>query len=357
MNTFKTDILIIGAGLTGLTLAYYLKDLNISFKITEARPTIGGRIKTKYNTNQAPIELGATWLIEQQVAAIKLLKELNIPVFKQYYGKTAIYQPNQMQAAQLVKLPENNALSYRVEDGTYSVIKALAKKLPENSIDCNQSVQSIKTHNGGLEIEATTYKHHCKHVIATLPPSLFSKTITTEPSLSKDIKQLMLNTHTWMQDSIRVGITYKNAFWQNKNTSGTIYSSAGPIQEFYDHSNANNSLFALSGFINSKSSDYTRDQRKALIIKQLQTFYGDQALEYDSYEECVWKDEKQTLVGNETFLMPQTNNGHPLYQNTYLNNRLFIAGAETSPVFSGKMEGAITSAQFVFKKLKTIYYK
>lgn len=357
MNTFKTDILIIGAGLTGLTLAYYLKDLNISFKITEARPTIGGRIKTKYNTNQAPIELGATWLIEQQVAAIKLLKELNIPVFKQYYGKTAIYQPNQMQAAQLVKLPENNAVSYRVENGTYSVIKALAEKLPENSIDCNQSVQSIKTHNGGLEIEATTYKYHCKHVIATLPPSLFSKTITTEPSLSKDIKQLMLNTHTWMQDSIRVGITYKNAFWQNKNTSGTIYSSAGPIQEFYDHSNANNSLFALSGFINSKSSDYTRDQRKALIIKQLQTFYGDQALEYDSYEECVWKDEKQTLVGNETFLMPQTNNGHPLYQNTYLNNRLFIAGAETSPVFSGKMEGAITSAQFVFKKLKTIYNK
>jgi monoamine oxidase len=55
--------------------------------------------------------------------------------------------------------------------------------------------------------------------------------------------------------------------------------------------------------------------------------------------------------------MPQSNNGHPLFQNTYLDNRLFIAGAETSAVFSGKMEGAITSAQFVFNKLKAIYSK
>lgn len=46
MDTIKTDLLIIGAGLTGLTLAYYLKNLNISFKIVEARSTIGGRINT-----------------------------------------------------------------------------------------------------------------------------------------------------------------------------------------------------------------------------------------------------------------------------------------------------------------------
>lgn len=115
MDTIKTDLLIIGAGLTGLTLAYYLKNLNISFKIVEARSTIGGRINTKYNTNQAPIELGATWLIDQQTAALTLLKALDLPIFKQYYGSTAIHQPNKTQAAQLVKLPENSASSYRIK--------------------------------------------------------------------------------------------------------------------------------------------------------------------------------------------------------------------------------------------------
>ncbi|MEJ6791374.1 MAG: hypothetical protein QNK89_01175 [Lacinutrix sp.] len=64
---------------------------------------------------------------------------------------------------------------------------------------------------------------------------------------------------------------------------------------------------------------------------------------------------KNTTVTSESFLILQANNGHPLYQNSYLDNRLFIAGAETSAVFSGKMEGAVTSAKFVFNKLKSIY--
>ena len=254
-------------------------------------------------------------------------------------------------------LPENNSVSYRVENGTYSVIKALAERLPEDIIDCNQIVQSINTFNDGIEIEASTLKYHCNHVVSTLPPLLFSKTITTIPALPEDIKQLMLNTHTWMQDSIRVGITYKQSFWKNKNISGTIYSSVGLIQEFYDHSNANKNLFALGGFINMKSRNYTKNERKTSVIKQLQSYYGDQALDYDSYQECVWKDEKHTVVSSDTFLMPQTNNGHPLYQKSFLNTKLFIAGAETSPIFSGKMEGAITSAQFVFEKLRAIYQK
>ncbi|WP_290698431.1 FAD-dependent oxidoreductase [Lacinutrix sp.] len=236
-------------------------------------------------------------------------------------------------------------------------MKALAKKLPKHNIDCNQSIQSIKIDSDGLKVEATIRKYQCKHIIYTLPPLLFAKTISTEPALPEDMKQLMLNTHTWMQDSIRVGITYKNAFWQRNKTSGTIYSSAGPIQEFYDHSNSYNNLHALGGFISTNYSDNTKAERKTYIIKQLQIYYGDQALDYNSYEECAWRSEKHTTSASDKFLMPQTNNGHPLFKETYLNNRLFITGAETSAIFSGKMEGAITSAQFVFEKLKHIYNK
>lgn len=355
MKITKTDVLIIGAGLTGLTLAYLLRKLNIKVIILEANDTIGGRIKTKYKKNLAPIELGATWIIDQQVNALNLLNELKIPVFEQYYSNTAIYHPNKMQAAHLVQLPPSNSVSYRVTNGTFSIIKSLEEKLQKNTILSNQSVQSIKLLSDGLEAKTDDSTYHCQQIVSTLPPLLFSKRIEVKPTLSVDILEIMNKTHTWMNNSIRIGFTYKDPFWKAKKTSGTIYSSVGIIKEFYDHSNADNNLYALSGFVNEVFSKHTKDERKHLALKQLQSYYGNEALAFESYEECIWIDRKYTSTPSDRFLMPQANNGHHLFSNTYLDNRLFISGAETSSIFSGKMEGAITSANFVFQKLKTIY--
>lgn len=43
----KSDILIIGGGLTGLTLAYLLRTKKVKVKVIEARERLGGRIFTK----------------------------------------------------------------------------------------------------------------------------------------------------------------------------------------------------------------------------------------------------------------------------------------------------------------------
>ena len=40
------EVIIIGGGLSGLTIAYELKKKNISFKILEAQNRLGGRIET-----------------------------------------------------------------------------------------------------------------------------------------------------------------------------------------------------------------------------------------------------------------------------------------------------------------------
>ena len=73
----KTDVLIIGAGLTGLTLGYQLKQKGIPFKIIEARNRAGGRINTIYSGQETPIEMGATWLSTEHKYLLSLLNELN----------------------------------------------------------------------------------------------------------------------------------------------------------------------------------------------------------------------------------------------------------------------------------------
>ncbi|MEH6537278.1 MAG: NAD(P)/FAD-dependent oxidoreductase [Psychroserpens sp.] len=350
----KTDILIVGAGLTGLTLAYYLRQLKVSVTITEARSRIGGRIHTKQNKNQAPIDLGATWFTKEHSEFFSLLKSLELDVFEQHYGPTAIYEPNKANPAQIVRLPPNSSASYRIANGTETVIQTLAKTLDNHQIITNCAIKKIQKQEGYISVISNNYEFECKRVISTLPPFLLLKTIAIEPALPSELIEIMQNTHTWMHDSIKVGFTFKSPFWKGDKTSGTIYSNASPLQEFYDHSSSGGTLHALAGFMDNSFYEYTKDERQEMALNQLQSYYGNQVLDFLSYEELIWKDEAYTTTSYNEFIMPQQNNGHPLYQNSYLDNRFFIAGTETSPYASGKMEGAVRSAQHIFKQLKRL---
>ena len=352
MTTKNTDVLIIGAGLTGLTIAYLLKSLHIKTTIIEANTRIGGRILTKRNPNEAPIDLGATWLVPQQKNVLNLLKTLNIEVFEQFYGSTAIYQPDPSKQPQLVSLPNNDSVSYRIKNGTQTLIETLAEQLDNTSIQTGTSAISIQLKAEYLEVKTNKETYHSKYVVSTLPPALFNQNISLTPVLPEVITDILSKTHTWMHNSIRVGFTFKTPFWKHPQSSGTIYANSEPLQEFYDHSNAEQSVYALSGFMSSNLSGLDKNQRKKLALEQLQSYYGDQALDYLSYEECAWIDQKHTIKPDNNFLMPQQNNGHPLFKERFLENKLFIAGAETSPVFSGKMEAAVSSAMHVFDSLK-----
>lgn len=352
MTTQDKDVLIIGAGLTGLTLAYLLKQTPLKVTIIEANTRIGGRILTKYNTNEAAIDLGATWIVPQQSNVLNLVKQLDIKLFKQSYGKTAIYHPDNSKQPQLVTLPNNDSVSYRIKDGTETIIKTLANTLPKHTFKTNTSVQSLQLKAETILVQTDKQNYNSRYVVSTLPPALFNQKISIQPELPDNLINVLANTHTWMHNSIRAGFTYKTPFWNNQNTSGTIYANSGPLQEFYDHSNATQSLFSLSGFMSGSLLHKTKNERQQMALQQLQSYYGNQALEFLSYEECIWQQQPFTTPSYDNFVMPQQNNGHPLFKSTYLNNKLFIAGAETNTRFSGKMEAAVTSAHEVFNLLK-----
>jgi monoamine oxidase len=59
--TNKARVIIIGAGLSGLSLAYFLSKKNISTIVLEASSRAGGRIHTVKGSHDTPLELGATW--------------------------------------------------------------------------------------------------------------------------------------------------------------------------------------------------------------------------------------------------------------------------------------------------------
>lgn len=351
MTQHNANILIIGAGLTGLTLAYYLEKRNIPYTILEARDRIGGRIYTKENTNATTIELGATWFAKQHTEILKLLKELNLELFEQILGETAIYEPISTNPPQIVTLPKNQEPSYRLKGGTQQLTNTLVQHLKSKNIILNQPVISIAQEKEGLLVRTNNTIYKAQKVISTLPPHLFNQSITITPQLPHAFHKIVEQTHTWMGESIKVGLTFETPFWREKNLSGTIFSNVGPIPEMYDHSNEQDNLYALKGFLNGNYYKITSKERLELILNQLEKYYGKQVRKYINYEELVWKKETYTSTEYNDLILPHQNNGDIVFHETYLNNKLYIAGTETHPQFSGYMEGAVRSAQTILNKL------
>jgi monoamine oxidase len=77
-------VIIIGAGLAGLNLAYQLSKKNIACEIYEASSRIGGRVKTYKNFNDEGMfcELGAEFIDSDHVDLMNLCKELKIEIEK-----------------------------------------------------------------------------------------------------------------------------------------------------------------------------------------------------------------------------------------------------------------------------------
>lgn len=337
-------IIIIGAGLTGLTLAYLLKKQGIQSVILEARDRVGGRILTVGSDNVAPIEMGATWLGTKHQQLRHLLNELELPTFEQRLGQTAIYEAISTSPPQLVQLPPNDDPSFRIANGTTSLIQTLVDQLDSTQILLSTVVKSISATDQELILETNTQTFTAPKVVSTLPPYLLLNTIQCSPSLPADLENIVQSTHTWMGDSIKIGLRYASPFWRSSDKSGTIVSNVGPIPEMYDHSNIEDNLYALKGFFNGAYFSVSKEERLELVLQQLEKYYGPVARQYSSYEEVIWRKEPYTFTPYQQHILPHQNNGHPLYQKPWFNNRLFIAGSETARQFPGYMEGAVQSA-------------
>ena len=343
-------IIIIGAGLTGLTLAYLLEKEGKASILLEARNRIGGRIQTDYQPGGAPVELGATWLGKKHQRLVHLLDELGLQLFEQRLGRQAIYEPISTSPPQLVHLPPNEEPSFRIAGGTSRLIAALADRLRDSRIRMEEVVKEIRAEEGeGLQVISTKGRYQAQTVISTLPPNLLVKTIRFQPGLPEELTTIASKTHTWMGESIKIGFRYKEPFWRQAGKSGTIFSSVGPISELYDHADVEDQTFALKGFMNGAFAAANKEERKSFLLSQLQRYYGEEAQSFVSYEEAVWCQQAFTYVPYDSDIIPHQYNGHAIFHQTFWNGRLLIAGSETSPNFPGYMEGAVQSAELLMR--------
>lgn len=344
-------IIIIGAGLSGLTLAYSLSKKNVFATVLEASNRLGGRIQTIKGENETPLELGATWFSDMHPNLISLLDELELKKFPQYSKGKSLFQTKSFEPAQEFYIPEAETPSYRIAGGTERLINTLNEKIDAEQIKLKTKVVSIEETENELIVQSNKgEKFIADKVILCLPAQLVGSQIKFIPELPDNISAVLPTVQTWMAGAIKFVLEYSEPFWRKNGYSGMLYSHVGIVSEMYDHTNFEEDKFGITGFLNGSSSTYTKELRKELVLRQLEELLGKDASTPLTYYEKIWTDEF-VLNGNRINSIPHQNNGHPLFKKTYMGGKLFFSGTESIDEFSGYMEGAILSAKNTLKKI------
>lgn len=344
-------ILIIGGGLSGLTLAYLLGKNNISTQILEASSRLGGRIETLRGKQDTPLELGATWVSDGHHYLLELIKECGLSIYPQYTKGKSLFQTHISDPPQEFFVQESQNNSYRIAGGTSALITALSNTLVDENILLNTKVTVIEQDGQNLMVKTNseeTFKSDI--VVLCLPPQLIGSSIRFNPALPSETKAILPTVQTWMAGSIKLVLEYSKAFWRDKGLSGMIYSHPGIISEIYDHTNYEEDKFGFTGFLNAGVISYLQEVRRKQVLDMLSSLIGEEAKNPLYYNDKVWTGDY--ILGNNNIIpMAHYNNSHPCLQRSYMNGKLFFSGTETSKTHPGYMEGAVQSAVNAYKKL------
>ena len=93
------DVIVVGAGVTGLTTAHRLAEAGRDVLVLEARDRVGGRLLTERHehpdgsggSDAADFEVGGQWVSPDQSALLGLIDELGLATFPRYRSGDSVY--------------------------------------------------------------------------------------------------------------------------------------------------------------------------------------------------------------------------------------------------------------------------
>ena len=345
----STDVIIVGAGLTGLALAKNLTERGINFLLLEGRDRIGGRIHSVETQDGATVEMGATWFFPRFINLLQLLKKLKVEISEQFTEGHTMYESHARMPPRKIKSSEGDF--FRIKGGTSRIVKSLYNDLDKSRVLLGQKVSEIRYTPEGMEVISNGQLLRSFRVVTTVPTQLLTSNIKFLPALPHYVMNVMQNTHIWMGNTIKGAVTYKTPFWRKNGLSGALYSNAGPFAQIYDQSSEDGRGGALAGFLKAQVVQLPFKERKTKVINQLARVFGEEAREFLDYTETTWSEEEFTTDSQAPRLSRHHNNGHEVYQKPLMDGRLIIGGSETSTLAGGYMEGAVNSANEITRLL------
>lgn len=359
----KTDVLIIGAGLSGLRIAHQLSKRNVNVKIIDSRDRIGGRIQSKNTSSSgslAGIDMGPSWFWPWQQRMIALVQELQLEarVYEQYSEGVAVAEYRNGQLHKQAGIA-SMAGSLRLEGGLKTLVFELSKAIPPEHIHLNTLVEHITTTDSGIDVFCQqpegNITYVAEHVVVAAPPRVVDESITFTPAWSTNDQALMKQTPTWMAGQAKFCAVYDTPFWREQGLSGDGVSEMGPLGEIHDASAASGAPYALFGFVGvpAPARAGKSEQIKQAAIEQLARMFGDEAATPSAVFYKDWAEDSLTST-NADRNGPRAHAHQTVSIEPHWEQKLYWAGSETASPSSGDngyLEGALDAAERVIKQL------
>ena len=338
-----TQTLIIGGGLSGLSLAYRLGHAGHDYQLVEARTRLGGRIKS-LDVEGAKFDLGPSWVWPGQNRVAQLVSELNLSLFEQWSVGDQLYEQHTGDVARNAGFM-SMAGSLRIASGASALTDALSAQIDPARVHLSQAVISIDDSPKATLADGKT--NTADRIVLCIPPRLIAE-IHFTPALPEEAPLAAQAIPTWMGAHAKFIAVYPTPFWREDGLSGDASSRRGPMAEIHDASPVDGSYGALFGFIGLPADVRVQagDALEPAIITQLANLFGPNARAPIATKLEDWSRAPFTATQADATPPP----GHPPYAmpsevRNLWNDKLLLAVTEMAPDNGGLIEGALAASE------------
>lgn len=356
----QTDVLIAGAGVTGLAVAMAMQQEGREYVLAEARDRVGGRVKSAAAGGAAGAapryDLGPAWFWPGQPRIEALANAFGLPVFEQYAeGKLVFQDANGAIRRDLTLSTMAGAL--RLGNGMASITDAMAATLLPGRVRLSSPVERVTRTALGLDVALGGAQEtiRCRHIVIALPPRVAAQSILFEPPLSSAQGKALQAIPAWMAGQAKVVAVYGRPYWRAAGLSGDGISRRGPLTEIHDASPANAQQGALFGFAGVPARIRARPDfdLAAAAVTQLTAMFGADASQPLDVMVEDWARDPLTATPADAEASGSHSPYHlPAALREVWSGRVQFASTEMAPAFGGFVEGALEAAEAACRNLK-----
>ncbi|MEH0554030.1 flavin monoamine oxidase family protein [Streptomyces sp. B21-101] len=168
------DVVVVGAGLAGLSAARELVAAGRSVVVLEARERVGGRTMGGSLSNGVPVEMGGQWVGPTQDVVLALIKELELETFPSYDEGEAVTRIDGdliRYADQTFGLPLESAIE---ADRLQEQLEALASTVSTDSPWETEGAEELDRQTLDGWLASNTEDEIARRFFRVLVPALFS---------------------------------------------------------------------------------------------------------------------------------------------------------------------------------------
>lgn len=212
-TNFEGKVLVIGAGIAGLSAGYLLQQQGIEFEILEAASTHGGRVKRTLDFADFPIPLGGEWLHIETSIFEEIVNDntVEVSVNTKPYNATTDFG---LSDGEQISISEAGLEEDRKFIGTswldfYEeyIIPSITTQIRYSTV-----VESIDYSGEKILVKTTTNQFSADKLILTVPVKILQQeTISFTPALPGDKLEAINEVTVW--DGCKAFIEFSEQFY------------------------------------------------------------------------------------------------------------------------------------------------